>query len=128
MIIYDSEGMDVSSDALGYSAGNVSIINVSYEDSTEYTFEIVPGFAHESSSAEIKLTEFTTFRTEYSFNVVSDRRTSVTLYPSLPKQLEIYFDIPTKYYPEDAEPVGKIIFESTSNNKTEYELPIKFKF
>ena len=49
-------------------------------------------------------------------------------HPSLPKEMEIYFDIPTEYYPEDAEPVGKIIFESTSNNKTEYELPIKFKF
>lgn len=128
MIIYDSEGMDVSNDALSYSTGSVSINNTSDEDSTEYIFEIVPGFAHESSSAEIKLTEFTSFKSEYTFNVVSDRRTSVTLYPSLPKEMEIYFDIPTEYYPEDAEPVGKIIFESTSNNKTEYELPIKFKF
>ena len=128
MIIYDSEGMDVSSDALSYSTGNVSIINVSDEDSTEYTFEIVPGFAHESSSTEIKLTELTAFRTEYSFNVVSDRRTSVTLYPSLPKQLEIYFDLPNEYFPENAEPVGKILFESSSTNKTVYELPIKFKF
>jgi hypothetical protein len=128
MIIYDSEGVDVSSDALSYSTGSVSINNTSDEDSTEYIFEIVPGFAHESSSADIKLTEFTSFKSEYTFNVVSDRRTSVTLYPSLPKEMEVYFDIPTEYFPQEAEPVGKIIFESTSNNKTEYELPIKFKF
>jgi hypothetical protein len=127
-IIYDSEGVDVSNNALSYRTGIISINNTSGEDSTEFVFEIVPGFAHESSSADIKLIEFTTFKSEYSFDVVSDRRTSVTLYPSLPEQLEIYFEIPNEYFPENAEPVGKVTFKSASTNKTEYELPLKFKF
>ena len=128
LIIYDSEGVDVSNDALSYRTGSVSIDNNSNEDSTEYVFEIVPGFANESSSADIKLTEITGFKTEYYFNVVIDRRSNVTLYPSLPKQFEIYFEKPDEYFPDNSEPFGKISFESSSSKKVEYELPIKFKF
>jgi subtilisin family serine protease len=127
-IIYDSEGMDVSEDALSFRTGNVSINNTSNADSSEYVFEIVPGFAQETSSASIKLTEFTTFKSEYNFDVVSDRRSNVTLYPSLPKQLEINFEAPNEYFPINSQPVGKITFESSSTKKTEYELPLKFKF
>jgi hypothetical protein len=106
----------------------VSINNTSNADSSEYVFEIVPGFAQETSSASIKLTEFTTFKSEYNFDVVSDRRSNVTLYPSLPKQLEINFEAPNEYFPINSQPVGKITFESSSTKKTEYELPLKFKF
>ena len=127
-IIYDSEGVDVSNNALSYRTGSLSIDNNSNEDSTEYIFEIVPGFANESSSADIKLTEITDFKTEYYFNVVIDRRSNVTLYPSLPKQFEIYFKIPDEYFPDNSEPFGKITLESSSNKKVECELPIKFKF
>ena len=127
-IIYDSEGIDVSNNALSYRTGSVSLNNTSDEDSTEYVFEIVPGFAHESGIADIKLTEITTFKSEYNFNVVSNRKSNVTFYPSLPKQLEIYFDIPNEYFPDNAQPIGKILFEFSSNKKVAYELPIKFKF
>ncbi|MCW8995737.1 MAG: S8 family serine peptidase [Psychromonas sp.] len=127
-IIYDSEGLDVSDDALGFRTGSVCVTNISNEDSSEYVFEIVPGFAQESSSASIKLTEFTTFKSEYYFDVVSDRRSNVTLYPSLPKQLEINFDVPNEYFPGNSQPVGTITFESSSTKKTDCELPIKFKF
>ena len=128
LIIYDSEGVDVSNDALSYRTGSVSINNNSNEDSTEYVFEIVPGFAHESSSADINLLEITRFKNEHYFDVVNDRRSNVILYPSLPKQLEIYFETPDEYFPDDSEPVGKISFESSSTKKVECELPIKFKF
>jgi len=127
-IIYNSEGEDVSDNALSFRTGSVSVNNISNEDSTEYVFEIVPGFAQETSSASIKLTEFTTFKTEYDFDVVSDRRSNVTLYPSLPKQLEINFEVPKEYFPINSQPVGEITFESSSIKKVECELPIKFKF
>jgi hypothetical protein len=128
LIIYDSEGVDASNDALSYRIGSVSINNNSNEDSTEYVFEIVPGFANESSSAEIKITETTRFKTEYTFNVFNDRRSNVTLYPSIPKLLEIYFEALNEFFPSGSQPVGKIFFESSSTKKTECELPIKFKF
>ena len=127
-IIYNSEGVDVSSSALSYRQGSVSITNSSNEDSTEYVLEIVPGFAHASSSAQIKLTEITTFKTDYGFNIVNNRRTNVTLYPSLPKELEIYYEVPDEYIPENADLVGKLIFESLATNEEIYELPLKFKF
>ena len=100
-IIYDSEGVDINNDALGYRTGIIRINNSSDADSVEYVFEIVPGFAQGSSSADIHLTETTTFGTEHSINVVSERRPAVTLYPSLPKQLQIYFDVPNEYFPDE---------------------------
>ena len=96
LLIYDTDGVEVNSDALGYSSGSITVKNSSDADSTEYVFEIVPGFAHESSSADINLTEFTTFKNEYSFEVISEKKSTVTLYPSLPKPLQIYFDIPNE--------------------------------
>ena len=128
LLIYDTEGVVVNSDALSFRNGSVSIKNNSDADSTDYVFEIVPGFAHESSSADIDIIEVTTFKSEYSFNVVSEKRSSINLYPSLPKQIQIYFDMPNEFFPENSQPVGKISFESSSTKKTEYELPIKFKF
>ena len=42
--------------------------------------------------------------------------------------MQINFNLPNEYLPENSEPVGKITFESSTSNKTEYELPIKFNF
>jgi hypothetical protein len=118
----------VNSDALSFSDGSVSIKNSSDAESTNYVFEIVPGFAHETGSADIDLTEVTTFKSEHGINVFSEKKPSVNLYPSLPKQLQIIFEAPNEFFPENSQPVGKISFESSSTKKTEYELPIKFKF
>ena len=128
LLIYDTEGVVVNSDALSFRNGSVSIKNNSDADSTDYVFEIVPGFAHESSSADIDIIEFTTFKSEYSFDVVSEKRSVINLYPSLPRQMQIFFETPNEFFPENSQPVGKISFESSSTKKTEYELPIKFKF
>jgi tripeptidyl-peptidase II len=127
-IIYDSEGVDINNSALSFRKGSISIDNASDADSSEYVFEIVPGFAHETSSADIHIQEITTFKSEYSFDVVSERKSSVTLYPSLPKQMEIYFEMPNEYFPIYSQPIGEINFESVSTKKTEYVIPIKFKF
>lgn len=128
LLIYDDKGSVVNSDALSFSNGSISIKNNSNDDAVDYVFEIVPGFVHESSSADIKLTEVTTFKASYSFDVLSERKPSVNLYPALKRQLQINFEVPNEFYPENAQPVGKISFESSSTKKVEYELPIKFKF
>jgi hypothetical protein len=127
-MIYDSEGMIVDNNALSFRTGSVSLNNSSDADSSEYVFEIVPGFAHETSSADIHIKEITGFKSEYSFDVISEKKSNVTLYPSLPKQLQINFDVPNEFFPENSQPVGKISFESSTSKKTEYELPIKFNF
>jgi subtilisin family serine protease len=128
LLIYDTNGVVVESDALSFRNGSVSIKNNSDAESTDYVFEIVPGFAHETSSADIDITEVTTFKSEYGFDVVSEKRSVINLYPSLPKQIQINFEAPNEFLPENSQPVGKISFESTSAKKIEYELPIKFKF
>jgi len=128
LLIYDTEGVVVNSDALSFRNGSVSIKNNSDAESTDYVFEIVPGFAHGSTSADIDIIEFTTFKSEYSFDVVSEKRSVINLYPSLPRQMQIFFETPNEFFPENSQPVGKISFESSSTKKTEYELPIKFKF
>ncbi|MCW9065070.1 MAG: hypothetical protein OQJ78_02145, partial [Ignavibacteriaceae bacterium] len=128
LLIYDTDGVEVNSDALGYSTGSITINNSFDSDSTEYVFEIVPGFAHASSSADIHLTEITSFKGEYSFDVVGERKSTVTLYPSLPKKLQINYELPNEYFPENSQPIGKITFEYSSTKKTEYELPIKFNY
>ncbi|HSW54344.1 MAG TPA: S8 family serine peptidase [Ignavibacteriaceae bacterium] len=128
LIIYDANGADVSSDALSYSNGSIIIKNNSTAETTDYVFEIVPGFAHESSSADINITEVTTFKSEYNINVLSERRSIVNLYPSLPRTLQIDFEVPNEFFPENSQPVGKISFESSATKKVKYELPIKFKF
>ena len=89
-MIYDSDGLVIRKSALSYRNGELRINNISDADSTEYVFEIVPGFAHESSAADIELTETTFFRNQYDIDVLQSRRSYVTLYPSLPKQIEIY--------------------------------------
>jgi subtilisin family serine protease len=127
-MIYDSDGIVVRKSALSYRTGTLSIYNNSDADSTEYVFEIVPGFAHESGVADIDLTEKTYFSNKYELDVVHNRRSTITLYPSLPKQIEIYFEKPNEYFPTDSYPIGNILFESTSTKETEYELPIQFKY
>jgi subtilisin family serine protease len=127
-MIYDSEGYVIEKSALSYRTGSLMLYNISSEDSTEYIFEIVPGFAHESSLADFTLTEKTHFRSNYDLDVVHNRKSIITLYPSLPKTVELYYEIPNEYLPTDSQPIGKIFFESTSTKEIEYELPIKFKF
>jgi subtilisin family serine protease len=127
-IVYDSEGTDISNSALSYRSGSLIVDNTSDADSSNYIFEINPGFANETSSAEIKLTEATSFSNNYSFDVLSESRSNVTLYPSLPKPLEIYFEMPNEYFPVNSQPFGKITFESSSNKEVVYELPIKLIF
>jgi hypothetical protein len=127
-MIYDSEGYVIEKSALSYRNGTLSLYNISSDDSTEYIFEIVPGFAHESSLADFTLTEKTFFRNNYDLDVVHNRRSIITLYPSLPKTIELYYEKPNEYFPTDSQPIGKILFESTSTKEIEYELPIQFKF
>ncbi|MDX1702181.1 MAG: hypothetical protein R3250_16260, partial [Melioribacteraceae bacterium] len=127
-MIYDSEGIVVRKSALSYRTGELSINNISDADSTEYVFEIVPGFAHESSTADFNLSEISFFRNQYEIDVLDGRRSTITLYPSLPKHIEINFEMPNEYFPTDSQPIGIITFESSATSKIEYELPIKLNF
>ena len=128
LLIYDEDGITVNSDALSFKTGVISVTNNSNEDSTKYVFTIVPGFVNESGTADINLTETTYFKNDYPINIISDGTSTVSLYPSLPKQLKISFHAAGESSPDNSVPFGKITFESKSTKKTEYELPIIFRF
>ncbi len=124
-MIYNSEDIVIRKSALSYSTGELNIYNNSDADSTEYIFEIVPGFAHEISMANINLTETTYFKNQYDLDVISNGVPNVTLYPSSIEKIEVYFEKPNEYFPTQSQPIGKIMFESTSTQEMEYELPIQ---
>jgi len=128
LLIYDEDGYTVNSDALSFKTGTISVNNNSYADSTNYVFVIVPGFADESGEADINLTETIYFESNYTFDATYEGNSKVTFYPQLPRELNISFTEPNENFPDDAQPFGKIFFESASTGKTEYELPIKFNF
>lgn len=127
-MIYNSDGYVVEKSALSYRTGSITLYNNSDAESTEFVFEIVPGFAHETGSAEIRLAELTYFRNAFPVDIMHNGTTLLKLYPSIPKKIEIYFEKPDEYFPDGSQPSGKIIFESLSTKQAEYELPIQFKF
>ncbi len=127
-MIYNSNGVVIEKSALSYRSGSITIFNSSDDDSSDYVLEIVPGFAHESGSAEIKLTEETQFISNYKIEVIHERNSSVTLYPSLPVMLEVYYEQPAEFFPSNSQPLGKIFFRSASTGETNYEMSIQIKF
>ena len=50
------------------------------------------------------------------------------LYPNNIKYVDFNFAKPESTIPADANGYGKLYFKSPSTEKTEYELPINFKF
>jgi hypothetical protein len=83
-----------------------------------------------SKDDEIVVTveEETGFVNESPFSVTNQKKPALSLYPSIPKQLDIKVPDKNITVPEGCKPFGKILFESTATNKTEYELPIIFNF
>jgi hypothetical protein len=128
ILIYDTEGIAVNKNGLSFREGSVDVENSSDADSTEFIFEIVPAFTNETDEAAVELTITTEFFTEHQIGVIHNKKPMITLYPSLPKTLDLYIEKPNEFFPENSTPIGKIYFEASSTEKTEYELPINFNF
>ena len=72
--------------------------------------------------------EITYFDSPVSVDVKNAGKTSLTLFPNNIKYLDFSFSKPEITIPVDAKVYGKVYFKSPSTSKTEYELPINFKF
>jgi subtilisin family serine protease len=127
-MILDSTGYAVSKDALTYRTGNISIDNFSDADSIEYTLALIPAFANKSSEMTITIKEFTNVSSSIPVSVTNLEKRSVTLYPNSPRTLKFGLLKPDYPLPAKAQYYGKIYFRSPSTSKTEYELPLTFKF
>lgn len=127
--ILDSSGKALSKNALSYrSGGNVSVELPGEKDSANYTLELIPAFVDKDLNAKVFIEELTYLSTPIKIDVKSAGRNSVTLYPNNIKTLDVKFFKPDTKYSADGFGFGKIYFKSTSTNKTEYELPINFKY
>lgn len=128
LMILDSAGFAASKDGLTYRKGSITIDNSSDEDTIEYTLAIIPAFTHKDSDMKINVKEITYFSSSVPVNVTNLEKRSVSLYPNSPRTLIFGLTEPDITLPADAKYYGKIYFKSPSTNKTEYELPLNFKF
>jgi subtilisin family serine protease len=128
LMILDTTGYAVSKDGLSYRKGFISIANSFDQDSMEYTLEVIPAFTHKNSNMKIKVTEITYLSGSVPINVTNLGKRSVSLYPNSPRTLMFGLSKPDFTLPIDAKFYGKVYFKSSSTSKTEYELPLNFKF
>lgn len=128
LMILDSSGYAVSKDGLSYRTGSISVDNSSDADSIEYTLAIIPAFTHKNAQMTIKVNELTNLSSSVPVNVTNLEKRAVTLYPNSPRTLKFGFTKPDFTLPADAKYCGKVYFKSPSTSKTEYELPLNFKF
>lgn len=128
VMILNEEGKALAKNGLANKSGSLSIKNSSDKDEVNYILEIIPAFTHKEGKATLFIKEQTEFPSAISVDVKDQNRKATTLYPSNPKSLKCSYAKPETIVPEDAKVYGKIYFKSPSTEKTEYELPIYFKF
>lgn len=127
--ILDETGKAISKGGLSYrTGGSVSVNMPADKDSANLTLEIIPAFASKDLTANLEVNEITYFPAPISVDAKSNGRTSLTLYPNNIKYVDFNFSKPEQTIPTDANGYGKLYLKSPSTEKTEYELPINFKF
>ena len=125
--IYDTAGVVLETSGLSNKEGSITINN-SAGQTTNFKLELVPAMTNSDDEILVTVEEETGFVNPDDIVVTNQKRPAVSLYPSIPKELDVKVpdtDIPV---PEGCKPYGKIYFESTATDKTEYELPINFNF
>ena len=127
--ILDETGKAISKGGLSYrTGGSVNVDMPSDKDSAKFVLEIIPAFASKELTANLEVNEITYFSAPISVDAKSNGRASLMLYPNNIKYVDFNFTKPELIIPADANGYGKLYFKSPSTEKTEYELPINFKF
>ncbi|HEY7751283.1 MAG TPA: hypothetical protein VH917_03240, partial [Ignavibacteriaceae bacterium] len=126
MLILNSEGRVVNSEALSYSKGSISIDNDGNEEPETFTLHLVPGFVHMSNEMKFEIIEKTEFSNQDAISVKYAGKTGVTLFPNSPAEIECTINELTQQTAEGSKVYGKIYFESNANKKVEFEMPFYF--
>ncbi len=126
--IIDEKGKAISKEGLTYRTGSISIDKTSDKDTANYILEIIPAFASKELTANLSVNEITYFPSAIPVDAKNSGKTILTLYPNNIKYIDFNFTKPDQTLPPGASGYGKIYFKSPSTGKTEYELPINFKF
>ncbi len=127
MMIYDSTGKSVAIDGLSYNSKSISIRNSFGADSAKFSLVLRPAFANAPGNMTIFVKETTSLKNKEPFRVLHNNSPRVTFYPSVTEELNCFYK-PLTNVPKDAKPYGKIYFKNSSNDKTELEIPVFFKF
>jgi hypothetical protein len=126
--ILDENGKAINKDGLSHRTGTITADFSGDKDTVTYVLEIIPAFVSKELNANLSVSEITYFGSPNSVEVKNAGKTSLTLYPNNIKYLDFSFSKPEITIPVDADVYGKVYFKSSSSGKTEYELPINFKF
>ena len=127
--ILDEKGKAINKGGLSFrKGGSVKAEMPADKESAEYILEIIPAFASKELTANLDVKEITYFPSPIAVDVKNNGKTSLTLYPNNIKYVDVSFSKPELAIPADASGYGKLYFKSPSTDKTEYELPINFKF
>jgi subtilisin family serine protease len=128
--IVNEEGKAIKKGGLSYRTGSISIDMPADKDSAIYVLEIIPAFASKELTANLSVKEITYFPFPISVDAKNNGKTILTLYPNNIKYVDVDFNFskPELIIPANSKGHGKIYFKSPSTGKTEYELPINFKF
>jgi subtilisin family serine protease len=126
--ILDEKGKAVSKGGLSYRTGEALSVDMPDDkDTAKFVLEIIPAFASKELTANVLVEEITKFISPISVDVKNAGKPAVTLYPNNIKYLDFSFTLPDINIGNEVF-CGKIYFKSPSSKKTEYELPINFKF
>jgi hypothetical protein len=126
--ILDDKGKAIKKGGLSYRKDNISVDMPADKDSIKYILEIIPAFTSKELSANVDINEITYFPSPIKIDAKHNGRTAISLYPNNIKYVDVSFSKPEVKIPNNANGYGKIYFKSPSTDKTEYELPINFKF
>ena len=127
--ILNENGKAVSKGGFSYrDDGSVDVDMPSGKDTASFVLELIPAFTSKDLSADISVEELTYLPESVKLDVRNSGKNSLTLYPNSIKTLDVKFAKPETEIPVDTKYFGKIYFKSPSSDKTEYELPINFKF
>ncbi len=125
--VYDTAGAVLETSGLSYKEGTITANN-SAGQTTNFKFELVPAMTNKGDEILVTVEEETGFVNSTDIIVTNQRKPAVSLYPSVPKELDIKVPDTNFTVPDGCKPFGIIYFESTATNKIEYELPINFNF
>lgn len=128
VMVLNEDGKALAKNGLANKTGSLSIKNSSDKDEVNYILEIIPAFTHKEGKATLFIKEQTEFPSTVPIDVKDQNRKVTTLYPSNSRTLRCTFSKPENNIPDDAKVYGKIYFKSPTTEKTEYELPIYYKF
>lgn len=119
LLILDEDGKQEKVKSFSYYKAEITITNSSLDSEKNYTLKIVPGLTNENDQVTLKFKEETFVENPEKIDI---RPSSLSLFPTMEKQLSFDIEKPGFDKQNDSEYFGKINFKSKTG--IEYEMPL----